>query len=200
MSEIPPLEIGTDVQGNQIYANVNKLVPFNVFVKNMGSIQLPRIYITLNSPPEIKIVTKRKSIAFVPRGRVRKTLFKMKSRVNGSYDLEAVITRNDNIIGRVPIKFNVGQAPASQPSPQIPIQQQPQPVSTPQPTIQAAKIDKCPFCGEQIEGFAKFCPGCGIDLTEKGKSVKKDTNICPNCGSQQPPQANFCGECGSDIN
>jgi len=50
----------------------------------------------------------------------------------------------------------------------------------------------CPKCGQQVAQGAKFCSGCGADMTPQGAK-------CPKCGATVAPGAKFCGECGSPM-
>jgi len=198
VSNIPPLVFGTNIQGNQLIAGNNKLAQFHILVTNNGNVEMPRINITLNAPPEVKVVTRTRSIGYIPRGKTRNTLFKVRSRVDGTYNLEAIVTRKDSTIGKVPITFFVGQAPISQTQAQIPTQQPVSPSITEKP-VHLAKTEKCRFCNTEIEGPAKFCPSCGADLTKKEEKTQPEIKICPSCGGSNPPEARYCSECGSDM-
>ena len=49
----------------------------------------------------------------------------------------------------------------------------------------------CPNCGEENNAGAKFCCGCGKELT-----VKK---FCSNCGAFINNGSNFCQNCGEKV-
>ena len=198
MSDVHSLEFGTNIQGNQLIAGNNRLAQFHIIIKNNGSKEMPRINITLNTPPEVKVVARNKSIGYIPRGKTRNSLFKVKSRIDGIYNLEAIVTRKNSTIGKVPITFFVGQASISQAPAQIPSQQPISPVIKEKPA-KVAKTEKCRYCNTEIEGPAKFCPSCGADLTKIEKEIEPEIKVCPSCGGSNPSEARFCAECGSEI-
>jgi membrane protease subunit (stomatin/prohibitin family) len=86
----------------------------------------------------------------------------------------------------------------------------------------AAALIKCPDCGNDIAGDARFCPlcghqqlllvkcsNCGKNLTPKAKFCsqcgqatdrKKQPKICSGCGLENLPDAMFCNQCGERLN
>ena len=50
---------------------------------------------------------------------------------------------------------------------------------------------KCPKCGYENPGEAKFCRDCGT-------SLEQDIN-CPKCNSSHPPGSKFCINCGHNL-
>lgn len=62
-------------------------------------------------------------------------------------------------------------------------QGQAQPAATPQ-------FRTCPNCQATIAANAKFCPECGVNLTEQQ---------CPQCKAMNPPGAKFCSNCGNAL-
>jgi len=72
---------------------------------------------------------------------------------------------------------------------------------------------KCPVCGKDVGESARFCVGCGADLTRKvGFVALPDRSYrprpltsagssrrCPNCGADIGPTVRFCVECGTDL-
>ncbi|MFX0189011.1 MAG: hypothetical protein ACFE8A_14895 [Candidatus Hodarchaeota archaeon] len=164
MRDFPTLEIKTDVNRNELFANINKVIQFNVLVKNLGSKQMPRVYITLNGPPEVKLIPKRRSIGSIPRGKLRKMPFKIKSRVNGLYCLEVVVTRNQDEIAKIPIALLVGtEIQESKPEQSV---QQPQLVydnlETQQNPQEGSKF--CPLCFAELNVDAKTCTVCKSEI------------------------------------
>lgn len=72
---------------------------------------------------------------------------------------------------------------------------------------------KCPVCGKDVGESARFCVGCGTDLTQKVGFVSTpdrsyrprpltsvgSSRRCPNCGYDIGPTVRFCVECGTDL-
>ena len=48
---------------------------------------------------------------------------------------------------------------------------------------------RCPRCGQENPGEARFCLHCGAPLSLS----------CPSCGAVQPRGARFCPECGRAV-
>ncbi len=48
----------------------------------------------------------------------------------------------------------------------------------------------CPKCNAKVQATAKFCPECGNSLQE---------SQCPKCGAAAKPGAKFCPECGEKL-
>ncbi len=59
----------------------------------------------------------------------------------------------------------------------------------PQP-IASAQTRTCPNCQATIPANSKFCPECGVNLTERQ---------CPKCKAQNPPGTKFCSNCGTAL-
>ena len=53
----------------------------------------------------------------------------------------------------------------------------------------------CSECGKRFLGSPKFCPECGMKVSE---SVSK--KFCPECGNKVAQGAKFCNECGFKLN
>ena len=53
----------------------------------------------------------------------------------------------------------------------------------------------CQGCGYHLQKGAKFCPECGMKVSE---SVSK--KFCPECGNKVAQGAKFCNECGFKLN
>ncbi len=80
---------------------------------------------------------------------------------------------------------------------------------------------KCPECGADINGDARFCPNCGHQILVYRRCAKCGKNLtpkasfcpscgtpagseplpqkCPHCGAENLPQASFCNQCGKPI-
>jgi len=54
----------------------------------------------------------------------------------------------------------------------------------------SAQTRPCPNCQATIPANSKFCPECGVNLTERQ---------CPQCKAQNPPGTKFCSNCGTAL-
>lgn len=54
-------------------------------------------------------------------------------------------------------------------------------------------LASCPSCGTKAAAGTKFCPECGVQMTQPAA-----TGTCPKCGAQAGG-AKFCPECGTKI-
>lgn len=61
-----------------------------------------------------------------------------------------------------------------------------------QPVNQNSNGVACPNCNTINDPNAKFCSGCGKELT-------RQTVACPACGSPNPAGAKFCSNCGKQL-
>ena len=61
--------------------------------------------------------------------------------------------------------------------------------STP-PTQPPPSTKKCPNCGRDVPGDARFCPYCGYSFPSAA------TKVCPQCKKSVPGDAVFCPYCG----
>ncbi|MBI3290835.1 hypothetical protein HYZ76_00970 [Candidatus Falkowbacteria bacterium] len=72
------------------------------------------------------------------------------------------------------------------------------------------RMGKCTNCGRDVSflfagikskkiGPAKFCPGCGIKLFERG--MTKDVLRCDNCKTEivDPEKTTYCTGCGRKL-
>jgi predicted amidophosphoribosyltransferase len=69
-------------------------------------------------------------------------------------------------------------------------------------------IAKCPECGRNADGEAKYCEYCGSNLREEKKyqptqeytpaKIKK-ASFCANCGHDIHSNVNFCAHCGAEA-
>lgn len=62
----------------------------------------------------------------------------------------------------------------------------------------------CNVCGRPLNPGAKFCTGCGSQVTIKGPGQnyaynQSDTHICPSCGRELASGVLFCKYCGYKI-
>ena len=89
------------------------------------------------------------------------------------------------------------------------------------PTPPKKTTQKCPECGADINGDARFCPNCGHQILVYRRCAKCGKNLtpkasfcpscgtpagsepmpqkCPHCGAENLPQASFCNQCGKPI-
>lgn len=48
---------------------------------------------------------------------------------------------------------------------------------------------RCPGCGQENPGTARFCGACGHGLE----------STCPACRASNPPANRFCHQCGASL-
>lgn len=87
-------------------------------------------------------------------------------------------------------------------------------VSTTTQQQQSGGLMNCPRCSKQLPANAKFCGGCGLQLTGSlpgnAQSSKPSFNqpsqppraaqvICPRCNTIYKPGTRYCGKCGNQI-
>jgi RNA polymerase subunit RPABC4/transcription elongation factor Spt4 len=53
----------------------------------------------------------------------------------------------------------------------------------------------CSKCGTLLKENAKFCPGCGSQVTQ----IQSNHGSCTNCGTTLISGAKFCPGCGKPI-
>jgi len=53
---------------------------------------------------------------------------------------------------------------------------------------------QCSKCGKNLPPNARFCPVCGISVSEKPQTVK-----CSLCGTDNLPKSIFCNQCGGKL-
>ena len=63
---------------------------------------------------------------------------------------------------------------------------------------------KCPTCGTENAGEAKFCFGCGekFDIsvpTAAAPAPGDGPTVCPKCKTSNAPNATFCARCGANL-
>jgi RNA polymerase subunit RPABC4/transcription elongation factor Spt4 len=51
-------------------------------------------------------------------------------------------------------------------------------------------MKNCYSCQKEVDEDFKFCPYCGVKLTEME---------CPKCGYVNEPNSKFCQECGAKL-
>lgn len=55
---------------------------------------------------------------------------------------------------------------------------------------------KCPNCDAEVPQGKRFCPQCGMPITETDAG---EPARCPHCGATLLPGARFCGQCGREV-
>lgn len=55
---------------------------------------------------------------------------------------------------------------------------------------------KCPNCDAEVPQGERFCPQCGVPITE---TAAGEPARCPHCGAVLLPGERFCGECGREV-
>lgn len=48
----------------------------------------------------------------------------------------------------------------------------------------------CKKCGTELEDNQRFCPNCGVSITQMNE------NVCDNCGSKMSKSQSYCPVCG----
>lgn len=177
---------GLKNDADAVYGSLNRKQKFYLVVQNLHDYILPQVRVMLNGPSEIRILNRSESYGAIT-GRYKKNrLFSIIPKAEGIFTLTATLSSKNTILLTLPIEVRVGSIQI----PSKPSTHQKQPVFE-----KPIKKINCPFCGEEIEGDAKFCPICGSKLGEKQIEEKK-TKICPNCGHELPLDAKFCVKCG----
>lgn len=183
------IKFGLKNDAEAVYGALNRKREFYLVVQNYLGYSLPHVKVVLTGPPEIMILKKYERYEGI-RSRSRKSpLFSIIPKSIGIFSLTATLTSGNNILLTIPIEVRVGNF-------QVPIKQmlqQTQHVST-----RPITSFNCPFCGEKIESYAKFCPICGSKLGKRHEEEKK-TKICPNCGQELRLEAKFCVKCGEKV-
>ena len=65
-------------------------------------------------------------------------------------------------------------------------------------------MDHCPSCGSEIQWEPRFCPNCGVSLTEQPSRQEETPTLgaplaCPSCGNEIQGEPRFCPNCGVDL-
>lgn len=89
---------------------------------------------------------------------------------------------------------NVTKTTVTQPTPK-PVQTNPTPTATVQPTTVSEGKIKCSKCGALVSAANKFCTECGNTLVTEVPKQKK----CLRCGANVNNVSKFCSECGYEI-
>jgi len=184
-----PIKLSLKNDAVAVYTSLNRRTEFYLVVQNFESRYLPQVRVMLTGPPEIKIRIKSEWYGGIASGAKKSRLFKIRPQAEGLFTLTAFLQSKKNQILSLPIEVRVGNVPI-QPTPFV---QQPEHVIK-KPIEQI----NCGYCGENIEGDAKFCPICGSSLL-KNETEKKDHKNCPNCGQDLPLDAKFCAKCGEKL-
>jgi len=180
------IKFGLKHDAKAVYGSLNRKREFFLVIQNFGGYYLPQVKVVLNGPPEIRTVIRSERYGGIGRRNRKSRLFSIIPKAEGIFTLTATLTSKNSVISTLPIEVIVGDI-------QVP--------SKPLPQTEKSVLGKpiikinCPFCGEEIESDAKFCPICGSKLGEEQKEEKK-TKICPNCGHELPLDAKFCAKCG----
>lgn len=61
---------------------------------------------------------------------------------------------------------------------------------------------KCSQCGRELGNDVKFCPSCGVPVTQQPEPEEPVAvnQFCPGCGAKlAAPNAKFCGACGRKL-
>lgn len=180
------IKFGLKNDAEAVYGSLHKKQEFYLVVQNFHGKYLPQVRVMLNGPPEIRILIRSERYGGIGNRYKKSRLFSIIPKAEGIFTLTATLSSRNNVILTLPIEVRAGNV-------QIPLRpsiQQAQPVFEKPVT----KVN-CPFCGEEIESDAKFCPICGAKLGEKQKEEKK-TKICSSCGHELPLDAKFCAKCG----
>jgi len=180
------IKFGLKNDAEAVYGSLHRKQEFYLVIQNLGGYNLPQVKVVLNGPPEIRILIRSERYGGIGKRNKKSRLFSIKPKAEGIFTLTATLSSRSTVISTLPIEVRVGNL-------QVPSRSLPQ---TEKPVFKKPIIKiNCPFCGEEIESDAKFCPICGSKLGEKQKEEKK-TKICPNCGHELPLDAKFCAKCG----
>ena len=175
-----------------LYCSLNKRKEFYITVQNLTEFYMPQVKVNLTGPPEVKILIKREFYGGIAKRNSRNRLFTILPKQNGVFTLTANLLTKKGHNLTLPITVQVGT-----------VQTITKPISLASVTKRetpSVKIN-CPFCGDKIDGDAKFCPHCGSNLTDVKKEAvtsqeEKAIKHCQNCGTELPIEAKFCAKCG----
>jgi ribosomal protein L40E len=183
------LKFGLKNGAEAVFGTVNRKREFYLVIQNNQGYDLPQVKVVITGPPEIRITIRSERYGGIGNGRRKSRLFSIIPRAEGIFTLTATLSSRNNVLLTIPIEVRVGN-----------LQKLSQPVTqVAQPVSQRVITNiNCPFCGEQIESDAKFCPICGSKLGEP-QEEEKNTTICPSCGHELPLDAKFCAKCGFKI-
>ncbi len=180
-------------EGEEIFTNVNKTTTFGLMMQNIGQTSLPRIYINLIGPIEVKVIISKRELVSIPSKKLKKVVFKIKPKQNGVFTLIVAIRTKRHELVKVPLILRVGMTDSIQ----QPVQQ---PITNEDPKEEKSlSLLKCPYCGDKLKIDSNFCSGCGSNLKEKGDNLPSDYKLCPNCNSMRPSEVKYCGYCGTEF-
>ena len=54
----------------------------------------------------------------------------------------------------------------------------------------------CVYCGKTISNDARFCSGCGREVTAQETHLKSERYYCTQCNTFVPEGTQFCHKCG----
>ena len=175
-----------------LYCSLNKRKEFYMTVQNLTDSYMPQVKVQLSGPPEVKILIKREFYGGIAKRNSRNRLFSILPKENGVFTLTAnLLTKRGHNIN-LPISVQVGI-----------VQSMTKPISLATETkseTPAVKVN-CPYCGDEIDKDAKFCPHCGSNIAEKTQDAQniQENKNCPNCGTELPIEAKFCASCGQKV-
>ncbi|MHA2008342.1 MAG: zinc ribbon domain-containing protein [Promethearchaeota archaeon] len=183
------IKFGLKNDADAVYGVLNRKREFYLVIHNFQGQFLPQVKVVITGPPEVRILRKSEWYGGIRNGNKKSRLFSVIPKAEGVFTLTATLSSKNIALLTLPVNVKVGDTQ---------FQQQPIVQQTEEIVEKPVSKTNCPFCGEQIESDAKFCPICGANLTEKLKEEKK-TKICPNCGQELPLEAKFCAKCGEKV-
>jgi ribosomal protein L40E len=180
------IKFGLKNDAEAVFGSLNRKSEFYLVIQNHQGYYLPQVRVVLTGPPEIRIIIRNERYGGIGNGNKKSRLFSIIPRAEGIFTLTATLSSRNNVLLTIPIEIRVGNV-------QKPVQSFTQRV---QPLPSKITKVNCPFCGEEIESDAKFCPICGSklgDLQERELEIKS----CSGCGHELPIDAKFCAKCGT---
>lgn len=111
------------------------------------------------------------------------------------FGAEAIAKNKANkVLGTANNVKTPNSAPAAAKTAPAPVQANPTPSASAQPTASNGKV-KCAQCGVFVSAANKFCTECGKTLTSETPKQKK----CLRCGETVDNGSKFCSNCGYEI-
>ncbi len=220
MFESPEFEITIENNDEELYAEINESINFNVIIQNISHRFIPEVSVELLTPPKIKNLTPHHRPSGMSSGKKKSISFKIKPLNNGVFIMTGLIKEKYLQRAKLPIIIRVGKESLNFDLPNITYKNPKSRYHTRGGLLQADQLEEmedlkeskkkenkkegtsiCPYCKSTINSNSSFCSRCGADLTEKKNEENESgsENYCPECGKELSNGAKFCAQCGKEI-